>query len=388
MPSKREHTKSRLGCAECKRRRIKCNEVAPRCGPCTKKGIVCEYSSLESVGATISILTQKSFASPTNRSDSGSTPTTTTTTKISKSSESPQRQRSDDSFSPEDMLLMHHFTLHTSRTIGILDKEDYHDTWQRRVPQLAYQERYLMHAVLALAAAHRSDFKTARHHYGRAINAFTACERDRLSAEHADSIFCYCVLIMLITLALESEDFEQSEDPIIGVVNFFNAARTATPMLSSIQPGLEKGEIQGLLQHMRGPLNLHDIPADISVSLDQIDRLMHDESRLRMPEDNVALSEAMANLRQYFRMVTVKPSTLAYILQWPLKLSAGYLALLQEGDPVALAMLCHWCVPLYHAPQRWFCGDWAQKVILMVVDKLEDTVWRHLIAWPRSQLHL
>ncbi|KAM0265972.1 hypothetical protein ACHAPA_007331 [Fusarium lateritium] len=39
------HTKSRRGCYNCKRRRIKCQETHPACGHCTKTGLKCEYPS-------------------------------------------------------------------------------------------------------------------------------------------------------------------------------------------------------------------------------------------------------------------------------------------------------------------------------------------------------
>jgi hypothetical protein len=37
------HTKSRRGCFNCKRRRIKCNEQRPGCNHCIKAGLHCEY---------------------------------------------------------------------------------------------------------------------------------------------------------------------------------------------------------------------------------------------------------------------------------------------------------------------------------------------------------
>lgn len=37
------HTKSRGGCSSCKRRKVKCDEVSPECGPCLRLGLECEY---------------------------------------------------------------------------------------------------------------------------------------------------------------------------------------------------------------------------------------------------------------------------------------------------------------------------------------------------------
>jgi hypothetical protein len=52
------HTKSRRGCFNCKRRRIKCNERHPECNHCIKAGLSCEYP------ANIIQATQRSTNSP------------------------------------------------------------------------------------------------------------------------------------------------------------------------------------------------------------------------------------------------------------------------------------------------------------------------------------
>ncbi|RBQ75261.1 hypothetical protein FVER14953_20260 [Fusarium verticillioides] len=46
---RRGHTKSRRGCYNCKRRRIKCQETRPACGHCTKTGLKCEYPSMPQI---------------------------------------------------------------------------------------------------------------------------------------------------------------------------------------------------------------------------------------------------------------------------------------------------------------------------------------------------
>ncbi|KXX73430.1 Sterol uptake control protein 2, partial [Madurella mycetomatis] len=46
---RRGHTKSRRGCFNCKRRRIKCQETRPACGHCVKTGLKCEYPTLPAI---------------------------------------------------------------------------------------------------------------------------------------------------------------------------------------------------------------------------------------------------------------------------------------------------------------------------------------------------
>lgn len=39
------HTKSRAGCLKCKSRKVKCDELTPRCGSCQRLRLVCEFPS-------------------------------------------------------------------------------------------------------------------------------------------------------------------------------------------------------------------------------------------------------------------------------------------------------------------------------------------------------
>lgn len=44
------HKKSRAGCLVCKRRKVKCDEVAPGCGPCQRLGLACRYPGPSNAG--------------------------------------------------------------------------------------------------------------------------------------------------------------------------------------------------------------------------------------------------------------------------------------------------------------------------------------------------
>jgi hypothetical protein len=85
------HTKSRRGCFNCKRRKVKCPETLPECSNCTRIGLVCEYPDtrpgslvrLTSPGTSSSLAVLSSPSAPLQ-----STPTL---------------------FTPSDMRFFHHF---------------------------------------------------------------------------------------------------------------------------------------------------------------------------------------------------------------------------------------------------------------------------------------
>nr|UYO77173.1 Zn2Cys6 transcriptional regulator [Trichoderma calamagrostidis] len=118
--SRRGHFKSRLGCFNCKRRRVKCNELRPACSPCGRLGLNCSY--------------------PTSAATSSS------------SSSSPSSPRV--ALSPlalEDLRFYHQFLLAAFPTLPLKRK----DVWMEAAA-MSYQYDYLAHAVLGLGASHLS----------------------------------------------------------------------------------------------------------------------------------------------------------------------------------------------------------------------------------------
>ncbi|KAK8086989.1 hypothetical protein PG994_001963 [Apiospora phragmitis] len=115
------HTKSRRGCYNCKRRRIKCPETYPSCGHCTKAGLNCEYPAMPQV--------------------------------------THQPQHRIPLFSLQDMRFVQHFLLNCVPHHPLGNEA----IWTHEMaclsqnvkysPQSSCQHEYLMHAMLGLAAS-------------------------------------------------------------------------------------------------------------------------------------------------------------------------------------------------------------------------------------------
>lgn len=103
------HTKSRLGCFNCKKRKIKCQETRPMCDNCKKAGMRCAYP--KSTPEEISALS----SSPINQPQS--TPT---------------------SFSLTDMQFFHHFLTRAYPHLPVGEDK----IWVVDMPKMAHQVRY------------------------------------------------------------------------------------------------------------------------------------------------------------------------------------------------------------------------------------------------------
>ncbi|CAK7232392.1 hypothetical protein SEUCBS140593_008245 [Sporothrix eucalyptigena] len=108
---RRGHTKSRRGCFNCKRRRIKCQETRPACGHCLKTGLQCEYPVAPLVNH--------------------------------------QPQHQIPLFSLQDMRFFQHFLLNCSPNHPLGNQS----LWTHEIPCLSHSYDYLMHALLGMAAS-------------------------------------------------------------------------------------------------------------------------------------------------------------------------------------------------------------------------------------------
>ncbi|KAL2061575.1 hypothetical protein VTL71DRAFT_6952 [Oculimacula yallundae] len=130
LPSHRPrkgHRKSRGGCYNCKRRKIKCQENQPACHNCTRKNLDCRYPAPKTLSALRDSVLY--FPSPITSVNLQVTPTVFTLT---------------------DMRLFHHYLLDAYPHLPVGN-----DTaWLSQVPLVAHHNEYLMHAVLGLAASH------------------------------------------------------------------------------------------------------------------------------------------------------------------------------------------------------------------------------------------
>ncbi|KAK0755261.1 hypothetical protein N5P37_012086 [Trichoderma harzianum] len=124
--SRRGHFKSRLGCFNCKRRRVKCNELRPSCSPCCRLGLNCSY--------------------PTPASSSSASSSSTS----SSSSLTPRAALSGIAL--EDLRFYHQFLLAAFPTLPLKAK----DVWMDAAA-MSHQYDYLAHAVLGLGASHLSQ---------------------------------------------------------------------------------------------------------------------------------------------------------------------------------------------------------------------------------------
>lgn len=121
------HRKTRNGCFDCKRRRVKCQETRPACDNCIRNGLRCTYPSRVKLAYDI----------------------------LGASPDAPQTQSMKELHSGQlqytaiDMLLLSNFITKAHPKLPTVSD----DVWTGHIPCVAHQYSFVMHAILALSAA-------------------------------------------------------------------------------------------------------------------------------------------------------------------------------------------------------------------------------------------
>jgi hypothetical protein len=376
--SKRTHTKSRLGCDQCKKRRIKCDYIAPECGKCSKRGLSCAYRTW---GPAIDRLQPHGRAPEPadHRPPPDSLPPSTSTT----------------SFSLYDLGLVQDYTLRSSITLSRRDDPSFHEIWQQDVPKLALDHSYLMHAILSFAAAYRSrhpdpasprDSKAvqaARDHYDQALVDMRVSISD-VTAELADPLLCFSILIAFVTSFLGTVD---ESGPLETTVRLFQTIRSLVGVMHDdiIRSHLAESKIGALVRH-NDAIARNTLPEGLTDSLDQLlfSDSKHDSHDTESAAYNELLAGAVMKLKVMFSLTTTHPDSWDHLLSWPISLSSKLPELIkaiEDHEPLALCILAHWSVALCNAPPKWYVKNWPRTLLQTIHAFLSGSKWKKSLDW-------
>ncbi|KAF1811897.1 hypothetical protein P152DRAFT_488116 [Eremomyces bilateralis CBS 781.70] len=164
--TRRRHQKSRNGCIECRRRRVKCDEMKPSCTRCVWALDKCIYrspfpqqSAEKHEKDQLSLPTWSSLCSVVSPSPSASSHSERSPSFEASASSTPafveaKNRDSNVADGPQglsDTDLYHHYLQHTSRTLTLCPGDE--NALQIGMPTLALQSKTVFHSILAVSAA-------------------------------------------------------------------------------------------------------------------------------------------------------------------------------------------------------------------------------------------
>ncbi|KAH6973061.1 hypothetical protein BKA56DRAFT_593225 [Ilyonectria sp. MPI-CAGE-AT-0026] len=407
---RRRHKKSKTGCLDCRRRRVKCSEEKPECRACCRRGVECQYSS-------------STDPSPAMQHDETSPASTSTPLSQSQSQSQSQQispipnlsslsfpailttpyEQSCVTFGIKDMALFHHWT--TRSSLDIFKTSSLSITCQVTFSQVALKHPFVMQALLGLAALHiayldprerlRHTADAARYH-NQGLEGFReAVTRD--NEEAGDALFVWSTLNLFYVFGVsgrlgeglcDESGWGSRRDRILGL--------GWIPMILGVETVLEPfSETIG-----SGPLR-DVVNIGIFDDLDPDEATDPEDQRfcyMRTAWENnpdastyegtlQALRRCRMYMAQFSTMDGEDARTLRFNRSWqgafifvPVA-PKEYFTLLHQRQPPALILYAFYGALLHSLNESWFMEGWGYDIV-EVVDDLLGSYWKSWIAWP------
>ncbi|GAQ47269.1 hypothetical protein AtubIFM54640_006898 [Aspergillus tubingensis] len=350
MPSRRSHTKSHHGCAQCKHRRIKCDEFRPICSSCHKKHIRCSFEG-EFNPQTL----HHGFAASSTRVD--------------------LIPRNDSFQLPLlDLELLNHWHVATVRTL-VHDKST-EKVLREFVPQEALSHPFLMHSLLALSALHLSHHGPVerKHKYTEAAMthnniSLSLCKPllNNVTSGNCHALFAFACFVVMFSFAAHGPKVDPGAQHPSAVLEVFMLIRGVASIVGQARPWIEAGGMRDLLklgEQSREDSNtahareLFDRVSDIYDNLKRHSRPGCYDSESLVIEESV--QKFLDLLQQAIGVANPAPSIM---MRWPAVINVKYLDLLQANHPTALVVLAHYGVALELMAENWWLDGWGAFLV-------------------------
>ncbi|KAJ9224538.1 transcriptional regulator family: Fungal Specific TF [Paecilomyces variotii] len=401
MPTRRPHSKSRLGCTQCKRRRIKCDEKTPRCGNCIKHNIDCVYTlspvnrrlltqsastPQSSVGSPNSVSLPEAQSSGLGHGSSNSQSPASDPLVILDPSVHRRDVHLTSDLHLHDLELMHHYSTVSYKTIT--DRESSQLVWQISVPREAVIHPFLMHGLLALSALHileLNENSQRRQHYidlatthqSMALALFRK-ELNDITPSNCRAMFAFSSIAAVLALAFTHTTGAEPLPLIDEMLQIFNLLRGIHEVVQAASEWIEKIADFFPPNVVIDPLS---VPQEVRDNIAALEVLNADVKRTGLSdEEKEACEHAIAELLVSFEKIY---SDLGHLIafRWPVIIKPLYISLLRDRQPMALVILAHYCVPLHTLGNRWWLKSWGYQLLETIYHQL-DISWRDTIRWP------
>ncbi|KAF2269420.1 hypothetical protein CC78DRAFT_574982 [Lojkania enalia] len=388
MPRKRQglrsyHHKSRNGCSNCKRRRVKCSMQAPACANCVRRKEVCEYQTLYETP-----LTQWSHEFPiaANKPSSISTPESAGNAFSYGSDPIRTHPPAGPDTGTLEVNVSLPSTFETCLTV-VLNSSWFTGQeqclWKPELIKAASKYPYVQYSLYSLSSLLYELSNptlvtpvTAYQHHLAASSLFRQAT-PVVNEDNWIAVISFGVSMLVFQFATQMARYDDDFDS----VESLRMLRSSLVLNDEVAPFLRKSKFWPLIVKRNNSLprpsdhklrlNMQYLAAIISQSIANGDK--HAETN----------RQAFWELREWALECENCPRNWRHYISWPGMITEEYLNLVEENDDIAILILIHWAAIMYTSPRRWFITTWAQRTAMMSIQKLKGD-WGDLLTWPLS----
>jgi hypothetical protein len=370
-PTRRKHLKSRNGCIQCKKRKIKCDENGSvPCAQCVKGRHVC------------------SFAPPVVDSNFSTT-------------------------SRLDLELLHNYITKTASSLS--ENVEIQKFFGAEFVQLAMQNDYLLHCVLGLSAFHMANqhgktessqliglnyskdiyLRAAYSHHESALKGYRQC-LSTLNQDTCHASFGCACLLFITSFARPPESDDKPNQPNhpahiwldyqlsewIILIKGIPSILTYNEFRSALQNGPVAPLMKEAKDHFADdgtpPMESEIVYLRLRNLSKAIGEHCSDERIAQVCQSSIeTLCGIVAELKQSSDHV------LAFV--WPIRVDPDYLIILEEKRPEALLVFAYYCALLYMSSSRWWTKEWPPPIVESIRDTIDEG-WAPWLQWPLQMI--
>ncbi|KAF2179553.1 hypothetical protein K469DRAFT_595511 [Zopfia rhizophila CBS 207.26] len=415
MP-RRPHTKSRHGCARCKRKKVKCDETRPQCKRCFTVDAECEYVALSRPPVRVptatnhspqgheagqysaySLVSSQAFSTNgdrTNFVDGNGTFGYLCNFLNSQTS-------SSRDLNLTDLKLMRQYctsTFHSLDLDGVTMKE-----WQVIVPEIAEQYPFLMHGILSASALHLAVIVTdnaervkwrslSLGHLDLGLTVYMSL-LGSITPENCNALFAFSGLLPLLSFGYPITDGTITQPPqgspqaIDGIISLITLLRGIHTILNTSSRWVADGPLRNIIRMRERTAEPRlDVSEDTKRQLQQLCAL-NETLQKEEPEKQAILDQVIGKLQNIFYLLHVEPERPSALMMWPLGVNESYLLLLKSGDSMAMVLLAYWGATFKYLDNVWALHGWGRYIVDAACSTLDEK-FGEILRWPREQVEL
>ncbi|KAJ0420964.1 hypothetical protein BJY00DRAFT_119215 [Aspergillus carlsbadensis] len=401
--SRRTHRKSRLGCGNCKKRRVKCDEKKPTCSNCLQHSIECDFtarSASESLTppARRYQFRQSKYQQVASPSPQVQEPEKTTSAAV-QCDIPPIPDKGGISLS--DLHLFHHFTTTTYRTFGG-ESDATQRLWQSHIPAWGISFPSILHLILAFSALHLASLHPDRRdeyvaqadqHFTFGVRSVTSVlALDTLDSENCQLIYMSAVLICFTYFARGPREGEFLVFSAGGKSEWLVLLHGVRAILAQKQSEIFTGDLEPVAKEQK-PQGKDDINIPrLDSEFSQHTALLH-EVRLLVSTDVTTadrdfylaalddLTNCFGDAQESVKAGECTTEIMPFAMGWTFRLPAVMIDRLEAREPVALVILAHWAILLRYMRGVWFMEGWDAHIVSGIRACLPQE-FRRWVEWP------
>ncbi|KAK4496409.1 hypothetical protein PRZ48_012389 [Zasmidium cellare] len=412
--ARKTHRKSRLGCLECKRRRVKCDETHPACNNCTRRSTPCNYPA-----GNVTSPRERPRSRPENdhhrasllaAADSRAPSSISVTPPLSLDNASltlppilsPTRPAVPPSsaapfFDGFDLELWHHWL---SVVCSLNTSPEEVPMWRDHISKLAFKYGYVAQLILAFSALHlaREDRSREAMCLARSNTLESAAisgMMDTLSKDASSNAGALWVASMMLCFCSFGKGpqpgqyliYSETREPEwLGLLQGVKTIMETSPdAISSVVPKTDKPAADPT-----EPMSPEQVVPGLGKALDDL-RTSVDAFRAEDPSFEKYL-HPLDELRKCFGTAferRIESNTIKICSQmvfaWLYRLEEHYLATLQAKRPMALVILAHYLVLLSQLEGYWYIHGWVPHIMEAIKRHLHPA-YQQWLQWPQRYI--